>query len=124
MRLHAWGLAHLAGDVLLVADELIVNACAATPQQRIRVRFTREPGAVLIQVWDSSNARPVVRPAAELTVDDVAPDPEALEPGHLAGMGGRGLVIVQALASECGITPTQPSGKWMWARCAIGDVRC
>lgn len=57
-------------------------------------------------------------------MDDIVPDPLALEPGHVAGMGGRGLVIVQALASECGVTATRPSGKWVWARCAIGRGRC
>lgn len=122
IRLDEWGLAHLAGDVLLIADELIVNACAATPERKIRIRFTREPGAVLVGVWDSSDARPVPRPVTELTLDDIIPDPEALDPGHYEG--GRGLAIVRALASECGITATQPSGKWVWARCAIGNVPC
>ncbi|MCP9950160.1 ATP-binding protein [Actinomadura madurae] len=124
MRLDAWGLEEVAGDVLLVAGELIVNACQATPEREIRIRFAREARGLLIGVWDSSDERPAARPVVELTVDDIVPDPLALEPGHVAGMGGRGLVIVQALASECGVTATRPSGKWVWARCAIGRGRC
>ncbi|MEU9843712.1 hypothetical protein AB0C69_31390 [Actinomadura sp. NPDC048032] len=49
------------------------------------------------------------RPAA-----DPAPDP-----GYDYGMGGRGLLIVEELAAQCGVVPTEPRGKWVWARIAL-----
>lgn len=60
LRLSAWGLARLSGDVQLVAAELIANACAATPEQEIVVRFCREAGSVLLAVWDASEQIPSV----------------------------------------------------------------
>ena len=119
LRLAEWGLRHLAGDVLLVACELITNAIRNTPDREIRVRFTREAGGVVLAVWDSSDALPVAKPVVELNLDDVVPDPYALDPGHDAGTGGWGLPLVEALSSECGVTTTDPSGKWVWARVAV-----
>lgn len=65
-------------------------------------------------MWDSSGAMPVVRPL----VPDVPPDGMALECGREEG--GRGLHLVRALAAECGVRRTGPSGKWVWARVAAG----
>ncbi|WP_169806773.1 ATP-binding protein [Actinomadura macra] len=113
-RLTEWGLLGIAGDVQLVAGELVANAVQSTPDQAIRVRFTREAAGVLLAVWDSSPEMPVARPVVEMTLDDIAPDLRALDPGHLDG--GRGLQIVQALSSRCGVAAGQPSGKWVWAR--------
>ncbi|MFI0482582.1 ATP-binding protein [Actinomadura sp. 9N215] len=110
-RLAEWGLSGVAGDVLLVAGELVANAVQSTPDREIRVRFTRESDGVVLAVWDSAEGMPVVQPVMEL--DDVQPDPLALEPGHEEG--GRGLQIVRGLASDCGVRETEPVGKWVWA---------
>lgn len=110
-RLAGWGLCKLADDVRLAAAELISNACDATPQGRIRIRFVREPAAVLLAVWDASDEMPRVRSVGELGPDDLD-----LTPGDVDRNGGWGLRIVRALASECGVSPTEPSGKWVWAR--------
>ncbi|TDD91073.1 ATP-binding protein [Actinomadura darangshiensis] len=118
-RLQEWGLAWIAGDVLLVAGELVANAVKYAPDQEIRVRFTREAGVVVLAVWDSSGAMPVVRPVVELTLDDIVPDEWALDPGHDEGTRGRGLPIVQALSVDCGVTETPPCGKWVWAKVAF-----
>ncbi|WP_131733027.1 ATP-binding protein [Actinomadura formosensis] len=101
LRLASWGLAGLRDDVALIASELVTNAILHTPEQQIRVQFTREPCGVLLMVWDSSDALPVRKP-----------------PMHTAPMraDGRGLPIVEALSSKCGISPTRPCGKWIWAR--------
>lgn len=118
-RLAEWGLEKLADDVLLIAGELVANAVRHAPADReIRVRFTREASAVVLAVWDSSDAMPVVRPVVELTLDDVVPDARALEDGHDAGIGGWGLPLVQALSSSCGVRDTEPHGKWVWAKVA------
>src|SRR5438445_5974185 len=65
-RLTAWGLMGIAEDTCLVATELITNACQATPEKKIRIRFAREPDAVLLGVWDSSDRMPEVRPISDL----------------------------------------------------------
>ncbi|WP_433333220.1 ATP-binding protein [Spirillospora sp. CA-294931] len=115
-RLRAWGQTHLAHDLCLVAAELIANAIEAAPRTEIRIRLTPEPEAVLLEVWDSSARSPVARPVVALSMADITPDAEALNPGHDDGSGGWGLPIVEALSSACGIRPTEPNGKWVWAR--------
>ncbi|WP_165959302.1 ATP-binding protein [Actinomadura sp. KC345] len=111
----------LVGDLTLIASELVTNAVEHTRDDReIRVRFTREPGAVLLAVWDSSDARPVRKRPVGGVARDAAPDAEALNPGHEDGTGGRGLAIVEALSTEWGVTRTDPVGKWVWSRVADG----
>ncbi|WP_151566621.1 ATP-binding protein [Actinomadura rudentiformis] len=111
LRLADWRLPHIAADTFVIADELIVNACTETPEGEIRVWFTRQPGAVLLAVWDSSDAMPQARPVVELEPEDLD-----LSPQNFDNNGGWGLPLVLALASECGTTRTRPHGKWVWAR--------
>ncbi|MEW2353779.1 ATP-binding protein [Spirillospora sp. NPDC029432] len=118
MRVARWSMWHIKHDACLIAGELIANAVAAAPGEEIRIRCTREPEAILLGVWDASDEMPVVLPVKEMTLDDVEGDPLALEPGHDDGTGGWGLPIVEALAAECGVDPTEPRGKWVWARIA------
>lgn len=115
-RLAGWGLREIAADVQSVAAELVGNACAVTPRSLIRVRFVRGPAAVVLAVWDSSDLMPQVRPYRELTLADLDLSEENLDRN-----GGWGLHIVRALSSECGVTLTEPSGKWAWARFSIAD---
>ncbi|MFG2249736.1 ATP-binding protein [Spirillospora sp. NPDC048823] len=114
-RLAEWGLQEIAGDVLLIAGELVANAVQNARDRVIRVRFTREAGAVVLAVWDSSDEMPVVRPVVEMTLDDVVPDARALDADYDDGTGGWGLPLVQALSADCGVRKTEPSGKWVWA---------
>lgn len=111
LRLSAWGLTGLAGDVHVVATELIANACAATPRGRIGVRFCTETGSLLLAVWDASDELPRIQPVKELTLEDLDLCEE-----HFDDNGGRGLHLVQALAGDCGVRRTEPTGKWVWAR--------
>lgn len=113
-RLSAWGLTAIAHDTCLVATELIANACQATPEGEIRIRFAREARAVLFAVWDASDLMPEVRRVR-------IPEPTESSPffEDLDANGGWGLPIVQATATETGVQRTQPNGKWVWARLAI-----
>nr|BFE30758.1 hypothetical protein GCM10010200_030090 [Actinomadura rugatobispora] len=71
----------------------------------------------MVQVWDASDEQPTPRTAIELELDDITPDPNALDEGHQSDeIGGLGLPLVMALADEIGIDPTPPKGKWVWAR--------
>lgn len=123
LRLAEWGLAGVGDDVTLIASELVTNAVRCAPEREIRVRFTRELGAVLLAVWDSSDVRPVRKRVPGAADEHAAPDAEALNPGHDDGTGGHGLPIVEALSEKCGVTPTRPHGKWVWSRYAtVGPV--
>jgi two-component sensor histidine kinase len=113
LRLHSWSLAHLADNLLLIATELVTNACTATPDQNISVRFTREPHSVCFAVWDSSNLMPQIRSRKALTLQSLD-----LSPTNFDANGGWGLPLVESLSTECGISPTTPFGKWVWARSA------
>ncbi|GAA2434432.1 hypothetical protein GCM10010191_56070 [Actinomadura vinacea] len=114
-RLSDWGLLRAAEDVCVIAGELITNAVESTPDREIRVRFTRERCGVVLAVWGSSDDLPVSRPLAELSLTDITPDPEALDPGHDDGTGGWGLPIIEALSAQCGVRKTHPHGKWVWS---------
>ncbi|WP_243716898.1 ATP-binding protein [Actinomadura darangshiensis] len=117
-RLAEWGLTGVSDDVVLIASELVANAAQYASEQEIHVRLTWEPGAVVLAVWDSSDARPVCTRTAGTAVGDPVPDAEALDPGHDADMRGRGLPIVAAMAEECWVTPAEPHGKWVCVRYA------
>ncbi|MFF2963456.1 ATP-binding protein [Streptomyces sp. NPDC057963] len=60
---------------------------------------------------------PVLLPTARLRIEVTDPRGERLLPAVLreAVEGGRGLVIVDALAADRGVRPYPPSGKTVWA---------
>jgi hypothetical protein len=104
---------HLAGPVARVAElvtaELVGNAVRHA-RTRVHVTVTRSPHRVHIAVRDfvSAPAR-LSRPAGE--------------PGEISG--GRGLLIVDALATHWGCTPVDTpagpgTGKITWAALATG----
>ncbi|MGH3388191.1 MAG: ATP-binding protein [Actinomadura sp.] len=114
-RLTSWRLTQLAYDTCLVATELITNACHAVPEGEIRIKVSREPAAVLLEVWDASNRMPEIRPIICLEAAELD-----LSPEHFDENGGWGLPLVRAVATECGVRRTIPKGKWVWARLSVG----
>jgi hypothetical protein len=121
-RLALWGLARfrrgeLAFDLRLCADELVANACEATPDTAIVFRAVYGDGFVSLGVWDAGDTEPRFRRTAELDSADVVPDPGALDAGHhCPDIGGWGLPLVLSLSSDRGVQRTRPRGKWVWAR--------
>jgi anti-sigma regulatory factor (Ser/Thr protein kinase) len=113
LRLSEWGLEEVADSVLLIVAELVTNAVRVAGEREIRVRCAREARGVLVAVWDSSEGRPVTRPA--MGPGDLRPDARALDDGYDDGTGGWGLPLVQALAAACGVAEGE-TGKWVWAR--------
>lgn len=99
-----WGLpVGLAADAELIACELVTNAIRHSgvhnPQEPRRCRLTLKrpaPDTVRVEVFDSSVTRPVKRDPSENETD------------------GRGLVLVEALAVDWGVT-RHPAGKTVWA---------
>jgi anti-sigma regulatory factor (Ser/Thr protein kinase) len=117
-RLHAkqvlreWGLDALAEAVELLASELVTNGVQASEgmtesrcQGRwrpgvpsVRLWLCSDKQNVLVQVWDGSDRRPERK--------DV----------DLEAVGGRGLLLVEALSAEWGTyVPERSSGKVVWA---------
>jgi two-component sensor histidine kinase len=102
-RVRAWARAELAdlteealADTILVLDELVSNALRhGKPPQR--VRLTRSPGLVRIDVDDAERT-----PAA---------------PRRPSENGGRGLVLIDACASAWG-QEVRDDGKTVWAELA------
>jgi anti-sigma regulatory factor (Ser/Thr protein kinase) len=120
-RVHArlvtaeWGLRDLAETTELMVSELVTNGVKASADlTEARYEGRRVPGRppvrlwlcsdqrrVLIEVWDGSEAMPQER----------RPDPEEA--------GGRGLLLVEALAQDWGTYGSDDSdGKIVWALCA------
>lgn len=100
-------------DLCLATSELVTNACAETPETPIRFRVAFGARAVWLGVWDASHVLPLEpAPVDELdfAVLDGLPEDQLVT--------GRGLALVRALADECGVTPTPPNGKWVWAEFA------
>jgi anti-sigma regulatory factor (Ser/Thr protein kinase) len=117
-RLHKWDYFHISGDALLIVAELVANAAQETSKQEIKFALRRDAGGVLIAVWDSSPRPPEPAPVIELTLDTLD-----LSEENFDANGGRGLRIVEALATDCGYRPDpidpatgHSPGKWVWAR--------
>lgn len=104
-RLGALGASEAAAHVAeLLTSELVTNAVRHGPTAGvITVRAASEGGAIRITVSDESPMSPVL----------CEPDPEDL--------GGRGLLLVDALASEWGVQMHDGAGKSVWLRLELGE---
>lgn len=92
----ALGLNGVRDDVLLLVSEMVTNAVRyATPPVRLEISAGAED--VVVAVCDGSTAQPSPRP--------VDKDAE----------GGRGMLLVDMLATEHGVR-TDPPGKAVWVR--------
>ena len=86
-------------DTAMVVSELVTNAVIhAGTTVAVRIHLL-DDGGVRVEVADSRSWPPVPR---QLVPDSV---------------GGRGLVLVEALANDWGVDPT-PEGKVVWAEIA------
>ncbi|MFC8518886.1 ATP-binding protein [Streptomyces sp. NPDC057257] len=96
--LHYWGLSEWprADDLLLCVSELVTNALlhGVPPGRRLLFRLKYDGEVVRIEVHDSGTGVPRV-------ADD-------------ADEGGRGLLLVSALADKWGVGERDP-GKVVWA---------
>ncbi|MFD8263617.1 ATP-binding protein [Streptomyces griseoluteus] len=95
------GLSECADTVMLVTQELMVNAmvhgCGSKPTLRFIVRATHGHGRLRVEVEDPSIKQPHTRPPS--------PDEE----------GGRGLYLVDSLVTRWGTYRSKPGhGKTVW----------
>ncbi|PWI45991.1 ATP-binding protein [Streptomyces sp. ICBB 8177] len=108
-RLAAWGWPYdsvVSRDCALLVAELATNAVlhGRVPGRDFLLRLTVGGGTVRVEVTD---ARAELRPAPAHGPDTVPPEAE----------GGRGLLLVAALASRWGVTD-EPPGKTVWCELA------
>lgn len=106
-KLDAWGVPYgtqLSDTVALLVAELAANAVlhGRVPGRDVELRlvYAYGTGVVRVEISDTHEARP--DPAAV-----PRPDPDA--------DGGRGLLIVEALASRWGVSDRVGPGKTVWA---------
>ncbi|SFF12814.1 Histidine kinase-like ATPase domain-containing protein [Actinacidiphila alni] len=104
--LTTWKLGPLIEPATLITSELATNVVAHATGigEYFELGLRRRDGVLVIEVGDSYQWAMPEKPAAL--------DPEAL--------GGRGLVIVEALSAKWGVRPRSP-GKTVWAHLPLGD---
>ncbi len=90
-----WDYSHLIPDVVLMTSEIATNA----------VIHAGEPFSVGVEDLGSG---------VRVTVDDPIPDWPVLRQATPLDTSGRGLQIVDALASASGTTPNPGYGKSVW----------
>lgn len=106
-RLDAWGHPYASPTnetVTLIAAELTANAVrhGHVAGRELHLRLTEAGNTLRIEVTDTRAERRPVR---------AAPDAD--------GESGRGLLLVDALADDWGVTPRPAGpGKTVWAECA------
>jgi anti-sigma regulatory factor (Ser/Thr protein kinase) len=97
-----WRMEHAADTAELLVSELVTNSVRASERLEtvglpvVRLWLGGDGISVLIRVWDGSDAMPVPR------VPDLGED------------GGRGLMLVEALAAAWGVE-REVTGKTTWA---------
>ncbi|MFF4169065.1 ATP-binding protein [Streptomyces sp. NPDC001744] len=103
------GLSSVADDVALGAQELMANAvehgCGSQPAGEFTVKASHLRGRVRVEVHDASDEWPRLRP----------------ENGDHEG--GRGLILVDAVAANWGVQPGAPGrGKTVWMELDVPPV--
>ncbi|MCN9244581.1 ATP-binding protein [Streptomyces sp. RY43-2] len=113
-QLDLWGLSYdsqASEAVVLVVAELGANAVlhGRVPGRdfELRLRCDRAAGLVRVEVSDTHPARP--KPPEPI------PDPADTE-------GGRGLLLVEALAVRWGVAERTGPGKTVWAECPLNTT--
>ncbi|MGW1159984.1 ATP-binding protein [Streptomyces sp. NPDC002519] len=110
-RLDVWGVPYgspASETVALVVAELSANAVlhGRVPGRdfELRLRCDRAAGVVRVEVSDTHPGRP--------EPPESVPDPADAD-------GGRGLLLVEALAARWGVDEREGPGKTVWAECAL-----
>jgi serine/threonine-protein kinase RsbW len=93
-----WNQTALAEDARIVLSELLTNAIRHAPSSRCLHLYIQSHGDRLY-----------------LAIDDNSPDPPVLRPDAQQALDGRGLRIVDYLATHWGVQPDHHGGKRVWA---------
>ncbi|MFF4930495.1 ATP-binding protein [Streptomyces griseofuscus] len=107
LRLDEWGHPYdgrVNEAVTLISAEFAANAVrhGRVPGRDFHLRLAEEDGVVRLEVSDTRGER-------------------MPEPRVPCGEGGRGLILVEALADKWGVAPRQP-GKTVWAEVRLSPA--
>ncbi|MER7044576.1 ATP-binding protein [Streptomyces jumonjinensis] len=100
--LNLWSLDELVDAAELALTELLANVVRHVPDRRCALLLMRLPWGVRVEVTDEWHQLPATPAPAE---------PYRLEEG------GRGLLLVEAVADRWGVVPLSPRGKTVWFEC-------
>jgi anti-sigma regulatory factor (Ser/Thr protein kinase) len=103
--LEEWRTPELSDAVELGVTELLANVVRHVPDRRCTLLLLRQPDGVRVEVTDGSEQLPL--PPARL-------DPDA--------EGGRGLLLLDAMADKWGVSPWRGGGKTVWFECGAESV--
>lgn len=102
---------HFPNEGIEVA-RLIVSELATNAIQHAQPTNTSEStdlGTIMLMLWPTDYG-------FILAISDPDPRPPAPRPHDASASGGRGLILIQSMASRWGYSPTQPNpGKIVWA---------
>ncbi|WP_394815773.1 ATP-binding protein [Streptomyces gibsoniae] len=98
--LREWEMAELADAAELGVSELVANVVRHVPDRRCTVLVMRQTAGVRVEVTDGFSGLPSAR-------SEVPEDSE----------GGRGLLLLDAVADKWGVEPEPSGGKTVWFEC-------
>ncbi|MGA6220106.1 ATP-binding protein [Streptomyces umbrinus] len=98
--LREWEMAGLTDAVELGVTELLANVVRHVPDRRCVFLLLRQMAGVRVEVKDGSSRLPSI-PV------ELSPESE----------GGRGLVLLDAVADKWGVDPLSGGGKSVWFEC-------
>ncbi|MEU1302257.1 ATP-binding protein [Streptomyces shenzhenensis] len=101
--LRDWGLTELTDALDVGVSELVSNVVRHVPDRRCVLLVQRRKSVVRVEVSDGSPDLPLI----------------SLQP-PLDGEGGRGLLLVDAVADKWGVQPRPGGGKTVWFECSAG----
>ncbi|EPJ41609.1 hypothetical protein STAFG_1340 [Streptomyces afghaniensis 772] len=99
--LEEWRMPELSDAVELGVTELLANVVQHVPDRRCALLLLRQPAGVRVEVTDGSDRLPV--------------SPDRLDP---EAEGGRGLLLLDAMADKWGVSLWRGGGKTVWFECA------
>ncbi|WP_406416527.1 ATP-binding protein [Streptomyces sp. NBC_01614] len=100
-----WAMPALTDAVELGVTELVANVVRHVPDRRCEVLILRQPGGVRVEVADGFAQLPAFAVQS-------GPDDE----------GGRGLLLLDAVAGKWGVDPVPGGGKAVWFECWCGST--
>jgi anti-sigma regulatory factor (Ser/Thr protein kinase) len=104
--LTAWGTGDdVLDNAVIVISELVTNAITHSASERIACRLRSAAGRLRIEVEDQNRAGALPTPRR--------PDPD--------DQNGRGLLLVEALSCDWGVTDTLRCGRVVWAEISDTD---
>lgn len=112
-QLHEWGVPYdtpASDAVTLVVAELAANSVlhGRVPGRDFELRLAHTPAAGLLRV-EASDTHPALP----------VPAPASGDPGAADSDGGRGLLLISALAARWGVTDRTGPGKTVWAEVTV-----